>query len=262
MAESLKVLLAQLEPSSDPARNADVAATAIDDHPEAALAVFPELFLHGYSLEEIVPLENIERSDALSTVREAAGRNGTSVVLGAAVRTGAGMANAAVCIDEQGEVVACYEKVHPYGAERRFFEEGHEYLTCLLSGVVVAPLVCYDIDFPEAARAVALAGAELLVTISANMDPYFEEHALFLRSRALENGLPHVYVNRVGEEAGLVFCGGSGVADAEGRLLVEMPPYLADTRLVTVPLAKGTMAWRSDRRPDTPARRAESVATA
>lgn len=250
MPGSLRVLLAQLEPSPDPVRNAASAVALIDEHRDAALAVFPELFLHGYSLEAIDPIADVGTDDALAAVRAAARRHGTSVVIGAAVRHARGMANVAVCIDERGEIATCYEKVHPYGKERLVFEEGREYVTCLLSDVVVAPLVCYDIDFPEPARAVALAGAELIVTISANMDPYLEEHALFLRSRALENGVPHVYVNRVGEEAGFVFCGGSGVADSRGRLLVEMPPYLADARLVTVPLERGTLQWRADRRPD------------
>ena len=135
-----------------------------------------------------------------------------------------GVANAALCIDENGAVAGCYRKVHLFGAEPRFFQAGDRYLVTRVAGVRVAPLICYDIEFPEPARAVVTAGAELLVTISANIDPYADDHALFLRGRALENRVPHVYVNLVGSESRLVFCGASGVADASGRLVVCSRP--------------------------------------
>lgn len=272
MIGSIRVLIAQLAPRTHDVRaNLETACHLIDEHPDASLAVFPELFVQSYALKGIEPLDVDEPGGPIASLQACARRNGTSVVIGVAERTDFGttdeasgervtddgptprrgaMANTALCIDETGEIAARYRKVHLFDAERRWFAPGDEYVTVGLSGVSVAPLLCYDVEFPEPSRAAAVAGAELLVTISANMDPYLEEHALFLRSRALENGVPHVYVNRVGEEAGVVFCGGSGVADSRGRLLVEMPPYLADARLVTVPLERGTLQWRADRRPD------------
>jgi predicted amidohydrolase len=61
----------------------------------------------------------------------------------------------------------------------------------------------------------------MLVTVSANSPPFELDHDLFARTRALENGLPHVYVNRVGEENGLTFCGGSLAIDPDARVLAE-----------------------------------------
>ena len=87
--------------------------------------------------------------------------------------------------------------------------------------VAVAPLVCFDIEFPEPARAVAVAGAELLVTVSANMEPYEGEHELATRARALDNRLPHVYVNAVGELGGNRFVGGSRSVGAGCEVLAQ-----------------------------------------
>jgi predicted amidohydrolase len=85
--------------------------------------------------------------------------------------------------------------------------------------VRAAPLICFDVEFPEPARAVSRAGAELLVTIAANMEPYAEDHALAVRARALDNRRPHVYVNRSGSESGLRFCGASAAVTADGRVV-------------------------------------------
>jgi NAD+ synthase (glutamine-hydrolysing) len=91
----------------------------------------------------------------------------------------------------------------------------------------------------------------LLVTIAANMDPYADDHALFIRCRALENGLPHVYVNCVGERGNFRFCGGSAVIDASGHVLAQLPAYEPALVVAEVPTAeRRTPDYLADRRPD------------
>ena len=77
-----------------------------------------------------------------------------------------------------------------------------------LAGRRAAPLICFDIEFPEPGRQLALAGAELLVTASANMDPFFIDHAVGAVAGAREQA-PHLYANLVGSGDGLVFVGAS-----------------------------------------------------
>jgi len=236
---SLSVLLAQLRPRAhDLAGNLAMAIEVIEDHPRVDLAVFPELFLNGYALRGLSATELDAPSSPLRSLASCAGRNSTAVVVGVAESTEGGIANAALCIDENGAIAGCYRKVHLFGAEHRFFQAGDRYLVTRLAGVRVAPLICYDVEFPEPARAVVTAGAELLVTIAANMDPYADDHALCLRVRALENRVPHVYVNLVGTESRLVFCGGSGVADASGRMVASLAPYRPDIRVVDVAIGE------------------------
>jgi len=71
------------------------------------------------------------------------------------------------------------------------------------------------------ARALAQAGADLLLTISANMDPFERDHHVFCTSRALENGLPHAYVNQIGTGEEFTFVGGTMAVSADGDILVE-----------------------------------------
>jgi len=232
---SLSVLLAQLRSrANDVDANLAVAIEVIDDHPQVDLAVFPEMFANGYALRGMRGSPVDVTLPPFDSLAQCARRNSTAVIIGAAQTTDEGTANSAVCIDERGEISGCYQKVHLFGAEHRFFHAGDRYLVTTLAGVKIAPLICYDVEFPEPARAVVTAGAELLVTISANMDPYAVDHALCLRVRALENRVPHVYVNLVGSESRLVFCGGSGVADASGRLVASLAPYRPDLRVVEV----------------------------
>jgi predicted amidohydrolase len=71
---------------------------------------------------------------------------------------------------------------------------------------------------------VARAGAELLVTASANMAPYGPDHALASRARALDNRLAHLYANRIGSEGRHRFEGGSCAVAADGSVLIEASP--------------------------------------
>lgn len=262
------MLLAQLDPvTHDVQANVATACRLLDEHSDVNLAVFPELFLQAYALKGLEPVDldvDVDSSDVLEPLCATTRRTRTALLIGVAEDMGGAMANSALCIDERGTVAARYRKVHLFGAEDRFFVAGDGYVVVTLAGVAVGPLICYDLEFPEPARAVSAAGAELLVTLSANMDPYAEEHALFLRSRALENNRPHVYVNCVGQQGRLRFCGGSAVADAGGRLLAALPSYRHAVRIVDVPVGSedpvpGALPdYLTDRRPDLPVRVARS----
>ncbi|MHB1554740.1 MAG: nitrilase-related carbon-nitrogen hydrolase [Acidimicrobiales bacterium] len=259
---TLDVLVAQLAPRThDVGANVREACRLVSEHPDADLAVFAELYLQSYALKGIEPIDVHAADGPLDALSDCARRHGTALVVGAAIRETAGapgMANAALCIDEEGNLAAVYRKVHLFDAERRLFSPGDEYVVVTLAGVAVGLLICYDLDFPEAARTVAAAGAELLVTVSANMDPYASDHALYARARAVENRIPHVYVNAVGQEGRLRFCGGSTVADMTGRAVAALSGYQPAVRLVTVPLRPDPADPRPDylaeRRVEVPAR--------
>lgn len=238
----MRVLLAQLDPApGDQAANAAAVAAALAEHPGAELAVFPELFLSGYDLARADALAltapargvapDAAGADPLVVVADAARAHGTAVLVGFAERLPDGrVANSVACVEADGRHVATYRKTHLFGAEAEAFAAGEELLVVELAGRRVAPLVCFDVEFPEPARALARAGAELLATLSANMEPYGPDHALAARARALDNRLPHVYVNRVGSEAGHRFVGGSAAIAAGGAPLEQLGATAA-TRL-------------------------------
>ena len=220
----MRVLLAQLEPvPGDVGANVTSIAAAVTEHPDAELAVFPELFLTGYDLVRSVGLALTPAQRPFLAIRDVARRCGTALLVGFPELTAdGGVANALACIDADGRHLATYRKANLFGAEAAAFVAGDELLVVELAGRRIGLLICFDAEFPEPARLLARAGAELLVTVAANMRPYGPDHALAIRARALDNRLPHVYVNRVGSEAGLEFVGGSAVLAPDGTTLAQL----------------------------------------
>lgn len=220
----MRVLLGQLSPApGDLEANADTVCEAVSAHPRADLAAFPELFLSGYDADRAGELAVTPDHPALARIRETARRYATSVVIGFAERVPGGVANSAACIDAGGAWVATYRKTHLFGAdEHAAFSAGDALVVTELAGHRIGPLICFDVEFPEPARALTRAGAEVLVTVSANMEPYAPDHALASRARALDNRRPHVYVNRVGSESGHRFVGGSAAIRADGSLITQL----------------------------------------
>ena len=217
----LNVVLAQLSPRLRQTKaNIETMGRIVAEHPEADLVVFPELFLSGYTLTDIEGLAVHLDGPELKMIADMARESSTALMFGTPERVSGGIANSAFCVDEQGTIAAVYRKVQLYGGEESdAFVAGNELLIVELCGLKMGLMICFDIEFPEVARALARAGAEMLITISANMEPFGNDHAVFLSARALENGLPHAYVNQVGPgEKNLIFVGGSTVVSPDGEI--------------------------------------------
>lgn len=201
--------------------NARSVARVLEQHPDAELAVFPELFLTGYVIKGVDQLAAGLDSRPLAQVAEAARRARTAVVVGFIERFGDGVANSLACFDRDGSLAGVYRKSHLFGAEAETFVPGERLLVTRLAGRNLGLLICFDVEFPEPARALARAGAELLVTASANMEPFGHDHHIAVPARALENRVPHLYVNCCGSSDGLRFVGRSRAIGADGRATVE-----------------------------------------
>jgi predicted amidohydrolase len=199
------------------ARARDLVATSADSD----LVVLPELFLCGYQLTDVEPIAVDLDGPEVGALADAARGASTALIVGLAERYAGGVANTAVCIDSAGEIGGVYRKTHLFGAEREAYVAGDSLAPIGLEGRALGVMICFDMEFPEVARTLAAQGADLLVTISANPSPFELDHDLFARARALENGLPHVYVNRVGEESGFRFSGGSLALDPDAAPVAE-----------------------------------------
>ncbi|HEY6760766.1 MAG TPA: nitrilase-related carbon-nitrogen hydrolase [Baekduia sp.] len=251
----MKVLLGQLCPvPGDVAANVGAVIDALARHPAAELAVFPELFLGGYDLTRVAERAVDADGAEIAELRSAARGAGTALVVGfaEALRDGR-VANAVACVDADGALVATYRKAHLFGAaERAAFVPGDALRVATLAGRRAGPLVCFDMEFPEPARALARAGADLLVTAAANMDPYGPDHELAACARALDNRRPHVYVNRCGHEAGMSFAGGSAVIGPDGSVQHQLgrEPHLACVELADEPMTGADADYLLHLRPD------------
>nr|WP_232230887.1 nitrilase-related carbon-nitrogen hydrolase [Rhodobacter xanthinilyticus] len=100
-----------------------------------------------------------------------------------------------------------------------------------LEGVKCALLICYDVEFAPHLRALAAAGAELVLVPTANPRGFEHVQDFLVPARAAELGLIVAYANFCGEDAGLGFCGRSLIAGPDGRALAAAGP--GETLLIT-----------------------------
>ncbi len=146
--------------------------------------------------------------------------------------------NTAVVLDTDGSIAGCYRKMHipddPGYYEKFYFTPGDLGFRPIRTSIgLLGVLVCWDQWYPEAARLMALQGAQLLIYPTAigydpNDTPDEQQRQrtawqTIQRGHAVANGLPVVTVNRVGKEDGLPFWGTSFVAGPQGELLYEAP---------------------------------------
>ena len=230
MAEDLRVALVQRASSLDPAENREALA-GLDV--EADLTVFPEAFARDFGSpgEDISAYAEPLDGPFAKAVADLAGSSGTVV---------AGMFETAPDPDRpfntlvvRGRAEAAYRKIHLYDSfgyreSDRLTAGPWEPTVIELNGFGVGLMTCYDLRFPELARALVDAGADVLVVPAAWVPGRTEEeHArkvdhwrTLVRARAIENT---AYVVAVGQAAPR-YTGHSMVSDPNGALLVDAGP--------------------------------------
>lgn len=196
----------------------------------ARLTVFPECALPGYcfaDVEEARPLAESLAPGTLGAGVEAmialAAKHRQFVVFGLLELDGDRIFNAAALVGPDG-LVGSYRKTHlPYLGVDRFTTPGDRpFETFDIGGLRVGMNICYDGAFPEAARALALAGADLIV-LPTNWPPGAECTADFvINTRAMENNVYYLAVDRVGVERGFEFIGKSKCCDPSGCTIAEL----------------------------------------
>ncbi len=220
----MQVEIAQLSGrDGDKEANLSSALAAIERcAPGTALLVLPELHLTGFpTLRTVAALAEPLEGPSLARVQAAARRKGVAVALGLVEAAEGGPYNTTVLIDPREGLRLHYRKTHLFGGERGVVQAGDTYCTTLWNGLRVGLLICYDIEFPEPARALAQLGAQLLIVTNGNMDPYGPVHRACILARAIENQVFAVMANRVGSGDDFVFAGGSAVVDPFGAVLCE-----------------------------------------
>jgi predicted amidohydrolase len=153
------------------------------------------------------------------------------VIVGFAERGEAGsIYNSAAICGPDGSVLGVYRKTHIFSATESFFAPGDELSVFDVAFGRIGIPICYDLEFPEPARVLCLAGAEILLSMAAHWEGTGTVGTPegFIRTiysaRALENRIPVVLCNRVGYDEGLGdrFIGLSRIVDSEGEVVAEM----------------------------------------
>lgn len=213
----------------------------------AAVVCLPELFRTPYPAQREDPaiFDWAEPIPGPSTeaFAELCRRRGIAAIVPVFERRAAGVYhNTAVVLAPDGRIAGVYRKMHipddPAYYEKFYFAPGDTGFRAFDAGPIrVAPLVCWDQWFPEAARLAALAGADVLFYPTAigwhpeERDREGERQRdawrTVQRGHAIANGVYVAAVNRIGHERpdpsapGLIFWGSSFVADPQGVVIAE-----------------------------------------
>lgn len=205
----------------------------------AQLVLFGEVFLNGYrsdghlsrfSTSLTPPDEHLRR------LTEVCRRTGAYVAMGISRRGDDGLGrlyNSAVLVGPEG-VVGHYDKVHvgtfelPSGGlvmEGAYWDDGSEMKVFDLPWCRIGLQICRDVRYPEASRAVVLAGAEVIVNLSAALEERTASWDLLSRTRAVENQAWFVMASVVGGQKETRLVGASRVVDPEGNVVLRVPDH-------------------------------------
>jgi predicted amidohydrolase len=123
-----------------------------------------------------------------------------------------------------------------------------------LDGIRVGLLICYDVEFPETVRLLALQGVDLVAVPTALMEPFEVVVRTIVPARAVENQVFLAYANRCGREGNLRYCGLSCVVGPDGADLVRAGRgeelVFADLHLDSLRAARMLSPYLRDRRPE------------
>lgn len=222
------------------------------------LLVVPECSITGYNQ----PFQNMQQSALNSSgetqkrIAELCEKHKLALAYGFAEKQDNQYFNCVQIINAQGDTISSYRKSHLWGdLDRRLFTAGNTLSPVVeINGWQIGTLICYDIEFPENARALALAGAEILVVPTGLMQPWRDVAERLVPVRAYENQLYIVYCNYCGAEADLQYEGRSCIAGPDGSDLdraAQQPVLLTATlNKEVIASCRKALPYHRDRRPE------------
>ena len=193
---------------------------------DADLLVLPEMFLTGYNIgmEAVGALAEAQDGPSAQSIATLAKNSGVAILYGYPERGADGQIyNAVQLIDANGQRLCNYRKTHLFGdLDHSMFSAGDDDFPLVeLNGWKLGFLICYDLEFPENTRRLALAGAELILVPTANMVPCDFVADVTVRARAFENQCYVAYANYCGQEGEIQYCGQSSIAAPDGQRIAQ-----------------------------------------
>lgn len=204
----------------------------------ASLLITPELGLTGYGAGDVIrDLAEPADGPLVRRLQAISAETGVAIIAGFAEKAGADTFNSAVYVDGTAEPVV-YRKSHLYGDYERTLFTTAEPSTMLFThrGVKCGMLICYDVEFPENVRRLALADVDAVLVPTALPAGYsgtfIADH--MIQTRAFENQVFVAYINHCGADERFTFAGSSRIAAPDGSLLASAPSH--GETLMVVPL--------------------------
>ena len=225
----------------------------------AALLLCPECWLCGYRVgDAVTALAESPDGESAQRIAGLARQNHIAIAYGYAERdpTSGHVYNAVQVLGRDGAVLSRYRKTHLFGAdERAAYRPGDRFEPPFdFGGFKVGLLICYDVEYPEAVRSLALMGAQLILVPTALTDEYAAVPDFIVPARSIENQVYLAYCNHAGVENGMRFLGGSCLTGMDGKALAAAGSgealIIGEISKATQEAAAKTYSYRADRRPE------------
>ncbi len=193
--------------------------------PDIDLIVFPELTICGYECGDsyIKMAEEYPNGSSIHAVADIARKFSVHIVFGIAeksiYRRKQLLFNTAVIVSDTGEIIGKYRKVHLVkDFETQWFYSGRDFPVFNTPFGRVGILICWDCAFPEAARILALKGAEIIAVPAAWERPKEDDWVLVQKARSFDNIIYIAASNWIGKDVELEFFGKSVITGPVGQI--------------------------------------------
>ena len=183
------------------------------------IVVCPELFMSGYDVgNDILKLAEPANGAFYKAACDVAGSAGTAICYGYPERDGDTIHNSAAVVAPDGTLLANHRKRanSPGSFEAEYFTAGQSETLIDYKGFRIGVLICFEAEFPEAVRSLALQGAELVLAPTALVDIWDVVASRMIPTRAFENGIWLAYANHAGVENTCSYLGDSRIVAPDG----------------------------------------------
>ena len=197
-------------------------------HANIDLWILPELCTTGYLFNSKVEIGSVSEpfpgGQTSSWLKSITKRLNASVIMGVAEKCKEKLYNSAIVFDN-GAHVGTYRKIHLFDNEKNLFDPGNEAPEVFtVRGVRIGVMICFDWIFPEAARTLALNGAQIIAHPANLVLPYCPDAMV---TRSIENRVFTATANRIGTERlsdgqQLTFIGNSQATNIFGKRLGQL----------------------------------------
>lgn len=229
---------------------------------KANIICFPEMFNTGFDAklmgDQLFDLAENINGKTVNIFKKLCKKNNVHAVIPIVTKDDKTkkLYNTAFVIDNKGDVIQSYNKIHLWDKEKDYFTPGDKYCVFDTEYGRIAVMICYDIDFPEATRKCALAGAKLLILPTAWDYRHKDIYNIFIPSRALENLIFIAAINQYSRTSNVQKFGNSRLINPRGTIIAQLPIeeegiIVQEIDLNQVDEYRKDFPYLEDRRPDT-----------